>query len=157
MNRHTTANAEANLILRVIKGTTDFKGRSRRSEVLIYQIMVALIGAVIGFIGMMILPATTMIWAISAAQIIATIPLFALITRRLHDQNRSGWWGLIMPAAIVLNMIENYRFSTDHGDISSLPAPLIAMKIVLIILLLTFILCPGTSGSNRYGEDPRVA
>lgn len=31
------------------------------------------------------------------------------------------------------------------------------MKIVLIILLFAIILCPGTSGSNRYGEDPRVA
>lgn len=157
MNRHTTADAEANLILRAISGTANFKGRSRRKEILLYQIMVALISVVLGFIGMALLPAATTMRMISLLQIVTTIPLFALMARRLHDQNRSGWWGLILPAAILLKLIENWKFPTSPGNIIHLPAPWIAINIIFIILLLTFIMCPGTNGPNRYGKDPRTA
>ena len=56
------------------------------------------------------------------------IPTLAVIVRRLHDIDRTGWW-------IFINLI-----------------PLIGT-----IVLLVFALTPGTPGSNRYGPDPKQA
>ncbi len=56
------------------------------------------------------------------------VPSLAVTMRRLHDTDRSGWWVLI-------------------GFI-----PLVGG-----IVLLVFMCLAGTSGSNRYGEDPLVA
>ena len=56
------------------------------------------------------------------------IPTLAVLVRRLHDIDRTGWW-------ILINLI-----------------PLIGT-----IVLLVFALMPGTPGSNRYGPDPKLA
>jgi uncharacterized membrane protein YhaH (DUF805 family) len=55
------------------------------------------------------------------------IPNIAVAARRLHDIDMSGWWLLI----------------------SLLP-------FIGAIVLLVFMLLPGTSGENRFGADPRT-
>ncbi len=58
--------------------------------------------------------------------LIIFIPALAVVIRRLHDTDRSGWWILI---SIV---------------------PLIGM-----IVLLVFYVSEGTRGPNRFGPDPK--
>ena len=56
------------------------------------------------------------------------IPYLAVIFRRLHDTDRSGWWFLIA-----------------------------FIPIVGIIVLLVFLILDGTRGDNRFGADPKAS
>ena len=56
------------------------------------------------------------------------IPYLAVIFRRLHDTDRSGWWFLIA-----------------------------FIPIVGLIVLLVFLVQDGTRGDNRLGADPKTA
>jgi uncharacterized membrane protein YhaH (DUF805 family) len=114
----------------------DFTGRSRRKEywmftlfvliveiVLIAWIMAAASGAEGGMTTMVTIP--FVILSIFGLAII--IPLLAVTVRRLHDQDKSGWYYFIGFVPIV--------------------GP---------IVLLVFLCTDGTRGPNRYGEDPKV-
>ncbi|MEO1649259.1 MAG: DUF805 domain-containing protein [Pseudomonadota bacterium] len=63
----------------------------------------------------------------------AFIPSIAVTVRRLHDRDMSGWWYLGFTLAGILPLVG-----------------LIASLVFLVLLLL-----PGTSGSNRFGPDPK--
>jgi uncharacterized membrane protein YhaH (DUF805 family) len=71
------------------------------------------------------------------------IPSIAVTVRRLHDRNLSGWWILgFAVIAFVLMLI-----------------PLIGPLLVLAgeIAYIVILALPGTSGPNKYGEDPLVS
>ena len=55
------------------------------------------------------------------------IPSLAVAVRRLHDTNRSGWWVLIA-----------------------------LLPVLGALVLLVFMVLPGTVGPNSYGEDPKA-
>lgn len=63
----------------------------------------------------------------------ALIPGIAVVIRRLHDRDMSGWWYL---GFIVASMIPFVSFIAG-------------------IALLVITLLPGTPGPNRFGEDPK--
>ncbi|MEK7456742.1 MAG: DUF805 domain-containing protein [Pseudomonadota bacterium] len=149
--------AEFSLILHNIKSTFDFNGRARRSELLYYQIAVALLGIVIGFGSMAILSLQQRVLLLRLMQIVTAIPLFALFARRLHDQDRSGWWALPLPVIIAFNMTDNYHRWTNDGQIPSLPLPLTIIRSLAIIAMLVFTFWRGTQGPNHFGKDPRPA
>ena len=61
--------------------------------------------------------------------ILATVvPLLAVLVRRLHDTNRSGWWALIG-----------------------------LVPLAGFIILLVFTVTDSDAGANRFGESPKVA
>ena len=55
------------------------------------------------------------------------VPYLAVIFRRLHDTDRSGWWILIA-----------------------------FIPLVGIIVLLVFLILKGNEGDNRFGPDPKA-
>ena len=59
--------------------------------------------------------------------------MIAVVVRRLHDRDMSGWWYL---GAIVAGMI-----------------PIVGILASLAIFVL--MLLPGTAGPNRFGPDPK--
>jgi uncharacterized membrane protein YhaH (DUF805 family) len=61
------------------------------------------------------------------------IPMLAVVVRRLHDRDMSGWWYL---GFIIASMIPFVGF--------------IASIAFLVIMVL-----PGTPGPNRFGPDPK--
>lgn len=103
----------------------NFNGRARRSEYWYFGLM----NIIIQYGGMFILSlisvklgaAFLVIYALSAL-----IPSIAVLVRRLHDTDKSGWYFFV--ALIPL-----------------------AGAIWLLVLLCT----EGTRGSNQYGEDPK--
>lgn len=109
----------------------DFNGRSRRKEYWSYTLLIiaavivlSLIEGVLGMSGMVAGvygPLTTLL-------LLGTlVPSLAAGVRRLHDQDKSGWWmllGLVPLAGLVL---------------------------------LVFFLLEGTRGENRFGPDPKAA
>lgn len=125
-----------NILLRPWQHYFDFSGRSRRTEYFLFficwyaaiflaaMIAIALVGngfeaAEQGF-------ETATIAVIAILGLGGIIPAWAVTVRRLHDQDKSGWF-------MLLSMI-----------------PYIGG---LIMLVLSFL--PGTDGENQYGPDPR--
>lgn len=114
-----------------LKRYADFKGRSRRKEYWMFQlgiflayivaaVFIAIVGAVLGETasGIVTLPLFLVILGI-------IVPALAVTVRRLHDQDKSGWW-------ILINII-------PFGG----------------IVLLVFMCLEGTNGTNQYGPDPK--
>lgn len=138
----------------------DFKGRSRRMEFWMFQLFNALvISALLGAFlltfgrasfslnGDMVaneldlaasLERTGVVSAVLALGalylLVTVIPSTALIVRRLHDRDLSGWWYL---AVIVAGLVP------VAGALAS-----IALFCVMAL--------PGTPGPNRFGGDPKA-
>ena len=129
----------------------DFSGRSRRMEYWMFQLLNAIVVVVLLLLifGGMPLDALSNPEALAAdtqpgavfwiGAVLAglwalgtVIPGIAVVIRRLHDRDMSGWWylGIIVASAIpFVNFIASIAF------------------LVLMVL-------PGTKGPNRFGPDP---
>ncbi len=119
-------------MLMPLRRYADFSGRSRRKEywmfvlgVLIVTIVLSIVEGILGLSGM-VAGAYGPVTALFFLGII--VPSIAVQVRRMHDQDKSGWWVLI---ALI---------------------PLIGS-----IVLLVFMCLEGTRGDNRFGADPKGA
>ena len=104
---------------------TTWQGRASRSEYWWFQLFLLLVYAALGMIGFALggIKSASMLFDVAALGLF--LPSLAVMVRRLHDTNHSGWWYWI---ALV---------------------PLIGS-----ILLLIWFCSRGTSGDNDYGFDP---
>lgn len=97
-------------------------------------------------------------------------PWLALFVRRLHDQDRSGWWALslaALPLAAMIAMAMPQSPDTSVtvrflGWVSHPATPFyVALEIIVVAVLAVqtaaMFLQYGTSGPNRFGADPREA
>ena len=66
------------------------------------------------------------------------VPSIAVTVRRLHDRDMSGWW---YGGLIIASFIPFVNLLAGIGG----------------IVLLVFLLLPGTPGPNRFGPDPKDA
>lgn len=118
-----------NWYLTVLKKYATFSGRARRKEYwmfslfhFIFAFVLGILDGVLGFISY-----ETGLGILSSLYILATfLPSLAVLVRRLHDTDRSGWWVLI-------------------GII-----PLIGP-----IVLLVFACLDSKVGENRFGSNPK--
>jgi len=111
------------------KRYVDFNGRSARSEYWWWVLLQFAIGFVFGLLGVIVGGPTSSIYPVVTAlnalvSLGLLLPSLAVVVRRLHDTNRSGWWYLIV------------------------------FTIVGIIPLIIWFVTPGTVGDNQYGADP---
>lgn len=111
----------------------DFKERSRRSEFWLFYLLIFLV-TLTCVVGGVIVERTTQFpgneigfQLLNLVYVAVTVPWFAVMVRRLHDVDKSGWWLL---AAFI-----------PFG----------------VIALITFWVRPGMSGDNRFGLDPKSA
>jgi uncharacterized membrane protein YhaH (DUF805 family) len=105
------------------KRYVDFNGRSSRSEYWFWVLFNVLVAVVLGILrvagggnG-----ANALLYLYDLAVL---LPSIALVVRRLHDIDRSGWWYFIV------------------------------FTIVGIIPMLIWLCTPGSPGSNQFGENP---
>lgn len=145
-----------------------FAGRSTRAEVIAFFILGALANMSIitvispGVLGM-ILIAMKLAWGF-----LFQFPWIGLFVRRLHDQDRSGWWAklLLVPFAAVafavLPILHELKPESNGfgwrgvivwGPWAITMATIYATAIIVQIILF---LMPGTPGPNRYGPNPRL-
>jgi uncharacterized membrane protein YhaH (DUF805 family) len=129
-------------MLMPLRRYADFSGRSRRKEywmfalgiIIVYAVLFALVamGGVFSGVGSpdAVPQISTIGWiGISLLGIVALgifIPSLAVVVRRLHDQDKSGWFILI-------------QFIPYIGG----------------IIMLIFMCIEGTKGENRFGPDPK--
>lgn len=106
-----------------------FEGRARRKEYWIFALISSLILIFLSLIDEM---TGWKVWddegVLSLLYSIAVlVPSLAVMVRRLHDTDRSGWWCLI------------------------LLIPLIGLIVVFV-----FLVSNGNEGDNRFGPDPKA-
>lgn len=129
-------------MLMPLRRYADFSGRSRRKEYWMFVLFTLLLYAVIGILVAVIGGASGAFgpnagpdipvfgWVVLAIIMILVlgllVPTLAVIVRRLHDQDKSGWFILIQLIPYI-------------GG----------------IILLIFMFIEGTKGENRFGPDPK--
>jgi uncharacterized membrane protein YhaH (DUF805 family) len=103
--------------------------------------------------------------------------LAAAVVRRLHDSDRSGWWAspvfaiqIVTPilfATIFPAIFETFakvRPNMSQAETNAAFAPTMQsftllwsigmLGFLLTIVLIVFLVLPGTVGPNRFGDDP---
>ena len=108
---------------RFLTNYANFNGRSTRSDYWYVMLANFLIGFVIGFIGRALNIAGVTNVIATIYMIGTLVPSIAIVVRRLHDINKSGWYYFI---ALI---------------------PLVGL-----IIMLVFLCSPSVKENNRYGE-----
>jgi uncharacterized membrane protein YhaH (DUF805 family) len=140
----------------------DYRGRSTRTDLGAFW-LVTMSGALILTVAATILEAAIRpaLPLTTSAQIvyewILTIPMFALLVRRLHDRGISGWCaGLCVPMALQNIIADFYRLT---GDIEAMLAVKGSTSYLIagfpLLVAFIFLLAPGEEGPNAYGPNPR--
>jgi len=142
-----------------------FRGRARRSEYWYFVLFGVLLGIPAGITDSLLAASTG-----SAAggrpvtgllALVLFLPRLSVAVRRLHDVNYSGWFiGMFFIAFIVvLCMFVGLFMGHAEPDFATpLGIAVIAGFIALsgwVIWLFVLTLLRGTSGPNKYGDDPR--
>ena len=119
--------------IEVLKKYAVFSGRARRAEFWYFFLFSAIISIFLTlideFMGLKFEVRGENLGFLSTLYYIAVlVPYLAVIFRRLHDTDRSGWWILIF-----------------------------FIPIVGVIVAVVFLALKGTEGDNRFGPDPKAS
>ena len=120
-----------NWYLHVLKNYATFSGRARRKEYWMFFLISALISIVLTLLDILLGTYSVEYEAelfSGLYSLLILIPSIAVVVRRLHDTDRSGWW-------ILISLI-----------------PLIG-----VIVLFVFICLDSQPGTNRFGLNPKEA
>lgn len=112
-----------NWYLAVLKNYAGFSGRARRTEYWMFALVNFVITLVLEILAVVARP---LLFIEVIYGLAVLVPSLAVLSRRLHDTDKSFWWALI-------------------GII-----PLVGS-----IVLIVFACLPGTPGPNKYGADPK--
>jgi uncharacterized membrane protein YhaH (DUF805 family) len=142
-----------------------FSGRLNRAKywlwILIYFIAVAVVSAVIYAINSPMAGGIVQL----VFSIVALISSLAVVTKRLHDRNKSAWYLLIfvlIPSiflgAVIVALVYGALMTDDINNLGML-APIggaltIAGSVIMIWAFVELACLRGTIGPNRYGPDP---
>jgi uncharacterized membrane protein YhaH (DUF805 family) len=145
------------------KRYADFSGRSPRAEYWWYLLAVIVVGGLLGFVDGLVLrgPIYGGLGPLGLAFTMTTVvPGTALVVRRLHDTDISGWWALIRVPTIVMIATAN-SFSTVGATVGRTSGVLFVVEILVFLAWLFagfFVFLrtvgAGDEGRNRYGPDP---
>ena len=97
-----------------LKRYAEFSGRSRRKEFWSFWLATLIAGIIAGVIDG-ILGLTGFISLRILVQLAILVPSIAVAIRRMHDQDRSGWWILCPIANIIFLFIEGTKGSNRFG------------------------------------------
>lgn len=120
-----------NWYLHVLKNYATFSGRARRKEYWMFFLISALISIVLTLLDILLGTYSVEYEAglfSGLYSLLILIPSIAVVVRRLHDTDRSGWW-------ILISLI-----------------PLIG-----VIVLFVFMCLDSQPGTNRFGANPKEA
>lgn len=146
--------------IRPIKRYAVFSGRAPRAEYWWYRLAVGIVGLLFGFLDVLVLNGRIYgnfgLLGLAFA-VVCTLPGIAVLVRRLHDVDRSGWWAIMQMPWYGLALAGKSPFDAA-ALLKELPTgvAIVAALIGVVggFVLLIFVVTPGTEGSNRYGPDP---
>lgn len=139
---------------RIVTGLFDFTGRSRRSEFLVFLAAMMLVVALISIANLILFDSLTVPYGryIQFGLWITAVPLFV---RRLHDQNRTGWMAIVVPALLAMKVYEQAQFEAGNLLSPNFGFPYNMISLVLVVCFWVLVFWPGSKGENRFGPDPR--
>ncbi|QIM62413.1 hypothetical protein A1D29_03360 [Pasteurellaceae bacterium Orientalotternb1] len=159
-----------NWFLLALKNTFNFKGRSRRREFGWYYLIVFTIGFSMSLIqefAMMLNLTGFGNFLGSTYDLISyvlTITAVSLVTRRLHDLGRSGWWQLIIYLPLIYIYWQTYQLTSSlhpnaitqaiYMDVS-LPFISIGFSLTILVMYSILLFKDGQKHANKYGESPK--
>jgi uncharacterized membrane protein YhaH (DUF805 family) len=143
---------------RPIEKYADFSGRAPRAEywwytlaLVVIYLVVSILESLVGLDGLL-----GPYGLLTLLVLLATlVPGIAVTARRLHDTGRSGWWMLIavVPYFFVGVMAGAALAGGSMGALAG--AGLLSLVALAgAVVLLVFLVLPGTAGDNRYGPNP---
>lgn len=115
-----------NYYIDAFKKYADFNGRATRKEYWMFVLFNIIISIAISFIGGIIFSKTISSILSTVYVLAVVIPSLAVMVRRLHDTNHSGWW-------FFINLI----------------------PIVGFIIIFIFTVSDSQPVSNQYGTNPK--
>lgn len=119
-----------NWYFKVIKNYAVFNGRARRMEYWMFVLFNIIISLILAIFGQSLFKNGNIAepqLLNNIYSLIILLPTIAVSVRRLHDLDKSGWWFLLF-----------------------------LIPIIGTILMVFFFVQQGTSGRNRFGEDPLI-
>jgi uncharacterized membrane protein YhaH (DUF805 family) len=124
-----------------------FKGRMRRRDFWLGQILLAF---VVGFVGMILIGGLGAPASLGAVVLLLAWPAVAIAVKRGHDRNRPAAWiiglyGLDVAVSIVPTFNEAFRPLVRAGEIA------VAAYVIVDLGLLD-----GAKAVNRYGPSPKT-
>ena len=120
-----------NWYLHVLKNYATFSGRARRKEYWMFFLISALISIVLTLLDILLGTYSVEYEAglfSGLYSLLILIPSIAVVVRRLHDTDRSGWW-------ILISLI----------------------PIIGVLVLFVFMCLDSQPGTNRFGVNPKEA
>ena len=132
------------------------RGRATRSELISFWLFALFVGLASGW-GLELTGASVGYNrdTIGAVNLLSVVVLFlpwpALLFRRAHDQNLSGWWAVVLfMIVIALAVFSSERPITETDGLEA------AVGVLWSLAHFVLSLAPGTHGPNRFGLDPRL-
>ncbi|WP_027016674.1 DUF805 domain-containing protein [Comamonas composti] len=103
--------------LNALKNYANFKGRARRKEYWMFQLISMLVMMVIAYGVYFFMGEFEAIIAMVAYFVLTLVPQLAITVRRAHDVNHNGWW-ILAPVygAILVYFIGGTKGSNKYGD-----------------------------------------
>lgn len=148
-----------------------FKGRARRSEYWYFILASIIISIVIGIIGLFMPAVGSILNMVFSLGIL--LPSLAVLTRRLHDVGKSGWyvvWPYVL-LTITLGCIfagigmDNLAMAATRPEAidanqMNIPLLMVGLGFYLVTLIygiyLLILTCRDSQlGTNQYGENPK--
>ena len=158
-----------------------FRGRACRSEYWWFVLFMVLIEIAFSFVmGLFMIPLIIKVQfnaeSINSVQLPISIvmivvelafllPSLGVLTRRLHDVNKSGWWIVILYVLDLLCLVPVFLLFTvaDHSEqfndkitlaLVFIMSVIVILLLALAIVILVWCCTRGTIGPNKYGPDP---
>lgn len=150
----------------ILQFYTSFKGRATRYDFNIRYALVFLVGSIIAALvdyqmaGGDIYAATERDFFSTFWNLLMIVPTFAVICRRLHDLNYSGWWQIFAHfffATCIAMLAVTFGVAFVINPFIAGAGGLFAFGAVCIMYLVFWIalsVMRGTKGPNKYGIDP---
>lgn len=91
-------------------------GRSSRSEFLWWMVFVILFSIIIIVLDRIVRTSSIMIILLAIYTLVVPLPTFALVIRRYHDTNHSGWWMFCPFYGTAIFFTPSDPISNDYGD-----------------------------------------
>lgn len=143
------------------KRYADFQGRSGIREFWLFMVTSFCISIGCGMVDVLL--NTRLVGSIYG--LLVLLPTLGVAVRRLHDLNKSGWWWAvpIAPAVLLYLLIRNATSTLEslwHSNSHSSPLFALLFKLAVgwlvgYVVLIYWLIQPGTKGPNKYGEEPR--